>query len=199
MKRGRLGHFILGGLMLFVFGQSIDRALRSPLLAIRVLSWIFAGFVLVVLVVPMFRNAFAKTKPVSAWEGFTVMGADRKKRAMDLMREFVDPDERVEVAATSMLGAGALGRFRWVGLTDRRFVALKSSPRGWPSLAIDFSEPRANMRVISHGPDDSRWEITMARGAAPPQRYRFHPRFAEQGRQIAEALSASGPASTTPS
>ena len=190
MRRGRIGHVIFAAIWLLLAAEAVDRALRIHRVFLQALNWTFALVLFFVIVVPAVRTGFAKTKPISVWESFAVFGVDWSKRAKEFVREFIEPGEEIAIAAMATIGTGLGARLRWIGLTEGRVVALKPSSFTGPPIAIDFSEPRASMHVISQGPNGSYWEILMARGAEPRQRYRFSRRYAKQAQAIAEELSA---------
>jgi len=196
MRRGRLGHFLAAGMWTSIAVETVQRDFVAGSVGIRVLDSTLAAGVGFFLILPCLRFGFATPKPISILEGFR-RGAWTDEGLRQSVNEFLAPEERIGAATLGTTGTGFRARPVYLGLTDTRLVGLRGYPPFLIPLKIDFSEPRANMRVISQRARGSRWEIVMGRGDTPPERYLFRRRFTVQARLIAEVHSSSDSASTT--
>jgi hypothetical protein len=199
MRRGRLGHLVAATFAISGIVDEINRAIWNHSLFAKVISAAIAVGLLFYILIPRLRIALSAERPTSIlWE----FGFGRPRGAEVwipiAIQAFLEPGERLELGAIASPGRGKF--FRFVALTDQRFVLLKSLPPGMLPVGIDVEVPRAQARAIgmTAGPLGSS-RVALELGDRRRRLLIFSRRFATQARAIADALSSSGPASATPS
>jgi hypothetical protein len=199
MRRRRLGHFVAAAFAGTGIPVEISSAISNHSFLVKVGSSAIAVGLLLYVVIPRLRFASSAERPPSIlWE----MGFGRPRGAERwipiALEGYLQPGERLEVAAIGSPGRGKF--FRFVALTDRQLFLVKTLPPGLLPIRIDVSVPRAEARVVGYAAGQlGSSRMTLELGGASRRTMIFSRRFATQAKRLTEALSSSGPASTTPS
>jgi len=191
MRRGRLGHCVAAAVLGSIWAQEINRAVWNRTAVGKAGASLFAAVLLFFFIVPRLRFALADEKPLSV---LCELGVGRPRR-LDVwipvaLGDFLEPGERLEVAAVVVPGRWRTPRF--LGLTDRRLILVKTLPPGLLPVRIDVEALRRDVRVVDQSAvrlGASQIVIELGGGRRIP--LIFSRRFASQARRIEEGLSSS--------